>query len=116
MAGYNPMQQDGSAWTGGVLRYPPLPNGRYDTDPGSRRGPAAEYRSLPFTLEEEAASGGWLPGATPTCADGAPPLQRLYTIGMRGEPDLDDDPRPQQPFNNRYAPQDGYSSGGAGHD
>lgn len=64
--------------------------GRYAEFRG--RGPAGSYRTLPATLEEEARAGGWLPNATPTGSEGS--LNRLYTIGMRGEPDFDDDPVP----------------------
>lgn len=64
------------------------------------RGPAGTYRTLPATLEEEAAAGGWLPNATPT---GSPEsLNRLFTIGMRGEPSFDDDPLPE-PGEGRYS-------------
>ena len=63
--------------------------GRYDHNPG--RGDAGHYRTLPTTLEEEANAGGWLANSTPT-GDGE--LRRLMTIGMRGEPDFDDDPVP----------------------
>lgn len=114
MSGYDPLEDHPP--TDGSLRYPPMPNGRYDIDPGSRRGEATAYRSLPFTLEEETYAGGWLPGATPTCGPDAPPLQRLMTVGMRGEPAYDDDPAPAKPFNNRYANDGGEMAGSSGHD
>ena len=61
---------------------------RYHTLIG--KGDAGCYVTLPCTLEEEARNGGWLPGAHPT----GPPPRQLFTLGMRGEPDFDDDPSP----------------------
>lgn len=103
MTGYDPLD--------GV---PPV--GRYDEGNLQARGGGGQYRSLPFTLEDEANAGGWLPGATPTCGPSAPPLQRLYTLGMRGEPGYDDDPVPERPFTNRYTDGAGHVGGDEGHD
>jgi hypothetical protein len=75
-------------------------NGRYDTSQDrygpsrdAARGDAGSYNHRGVTLEEEAYNEGWLPNARPTSAPDAPPLQGLFTIGMRGEPGWDDDPQ-----------------------
>jgi hypothetical protein len=54
------------------------------------RGDSGVYVTLPTTLEEEALNGGWLASSMPT----GPPPRQLFTLGMRGEPDFDDDPSP----------------------
>lgn len=93
---------------------------RYAVPVGDSRGPAGSYRHLPATLEEEANAGGWLPGATPTGPMDS--LDRLYTIGMRGEPGYDDDPVPADPGSampGRYANTPSkldVADGGNGHD
>lgn len=81
-----------------VGRYERGMDGRYGELHG--RGDAGTFRTLPATLEEEAQAGGWLPNSTPT---GEGNLKRLMTIGMRGEPDFDDDPVP--------SPRGGYADG-----
>ena len=42
-----------------------------------------------MTLEEEQAAGGW---DRVSCPTGATPPMRTTTVGMRGEPDIDNDP------------------------
>ena len=54
------------------------------------RGDAGSFCSLPTTIEEEVANGGWTRTNRPT----GPNPRRLYTTGMRGESDIDDDPVP----------------------
>lgn len=61
--------------------------GRYDETRDFSRGPGGHRDSTPTTLEEEVAQGGW---TKVTTGDGTPPYGNV-TIGMRGDPDGDDD-------------------------
>lgn len=83
-------------------RYDGATQPRYDDAADYHKGPAGTYNFVGVTLEEEVRMGGWLPNARPTTTEpymqgndrqpvSAAPRD-LMTIGMRGEPDLDDDP------------------------
>lgn len=96
----NPVPVDGVPMD---ARYDGATQPRYDDAADYHKGPAGTYNYVAVSLEEEVRMGGWLPGARPTCS--TPYMQGsdarlsqsqaprdLMTIGMRGEPDLDDDP------------------------
>jgi hypothetical protein len=80
-------QPEGDQYEG--FRYAGAHDNRYDEFLG-RDVPVAPYDYRGSTLEEEAYNGGWLQNARPT----GPAPEDLMTIGMRGEPDWDDDPQP----------------------
>lgn len=75
--------------------------GRYSETNITERGDAGTYRWRAATIEEENQHGGWLPNETPTGDNGN--LIDLFTIGSRGDPDLDNDPVPD--------PAGGYKQG-----
>ena len=64
-------------------------NDRYSETRDLSKGDCGHYCYQAVTLEDEAEAGGWLPNNTPT---GPNPID-LYTVGMRGEPGYDDDPK-----------------------
>lgn len=61
--------------------------GRYDEARDYSRGPGGMFDAVPTTLEEEVAQGGWTKRTT---GEGTPPYVNV-TLGMRGDPDGDND-------------------------
>lgn len=61
--------------------------GRYDEARDYSRGPSGRSDSTPTTLEQEVAQGGWTKRTRPE----GMPNYAIVTIGMRGDPDGDDD-------------------------
>lgn len=75
------------------------------------KGDAGSMETKPVTLEDEALANGWTPNNRPTGNDES--LIGLYTLGLRGEPGIDDDPTPA-PDGRGYVKPTGYGTGTSG--
>jgi len=69
-------------------RYDGAEQGRYHDEVDFHRGDGGTFNHVAVTLEDEVKMGGWLPNNRPT----GPEPRDLWTTGMRGEPQMDDDP------------------------